>query len=301
MPTAKARKKGGVSARYRNPATGLHDYTLVDKAERCRLVKCPNAGSGDPKCEHCTGPIHWTDHEGVEHGMSQSCHGCPMNGLGVPVCFAGCKGPNPNFQTDGKSIVTIGSMEDPSGFIEKERLKDPTKPEKAESSVSYDPVTAALRRDEEIIAAGILRAAMKSIKIGQKTGQWKEFKMLALSDGMGNTDARKNDRRAAARMISVSKDAFLKDESPACKIVFELRMLDNDDWDLLCQRLREMTGASSARRMFVTKQAISAREKRIAAKCPWYERMISELRRAGERNVCPNGGIPPVLRTEYRK
>ena len=297
MPTAKARKKGGVSARYRNPATGLYDYTLVDKAERCRLVKCPNAGSGDPKCEHCTGPIHWTDHEGVEHGMSQSCHGCPMNGLGVPVCFAGCKGPNPNFQTDGKSIVTIGSMEDPSGFIEKERLKDPTKPaEEQERRVSYDPVTASLRRDEENVASAILRAMIRL-----DSAEWREFRTYASSDGRGNTLARRNDRRAAARMISVSKDAFLKDESPACRIVRELRMLDGEDWILLRERMREMTGASSARRMLVTKQAISAREKRIAAKCPWYERMISELKRAGERNVCPNGGIPPVLRTEYRK
>lgn len=297
MPTAKARKKGGVSARYRNPATGLYDYTLVDKAERCRLVKCPNAGSGDAKCENCTGPIHWTDHEGVEHGMSQSCHGCPMNGLGVPVCFAGCKGPNPNFQTDGKSIVTIGSMEDPSGFIEKERLNDPTKPaEEQERMVSYDPVTASLRRDEEIIASEILR---KMLSIGRV--KWAEFKALSTSDGRGKTSTRMNDRLAAARMIDVPDRAFLKDEYPACRIVRELLMLDGEDWVLLRERMREMTGASSARRMLVTKQAISAREKRIAAKCPWYERMISELRRAGERNVCPNGGIPPVLRTEFRK
>ena len=296
MPTAKARNKGGVSARYRNPATGQYDYTLVEKDERCRLVKCPNAGSGNPKCEQCTGPIHWTDHNGVEHGMSQSCHGCPMNGLGVPVCFAGCKGPNPLFNTDGKSIVTIGSMEDPSGFLEKERLKDPTKPEKAERRVSYDPVTATLRRDEENVAAAILRAMLR---LG--SWQWAEFKALASSDGRGNTLTRMNDRRAAARLISVAKDAFLKDESPACRIVRELLMLDGEDWVLLRERMREMTGASSARRMLVTKQAISARETRIAAKCPWYERMISELRRAGERNVCPKGGIPPVMRTEYRK
>lgn len=97
------------------------EITDREKADRCALSECPLAGKNDPQCAKCTGPVQWKDRTGRKRGMGRACTSCQMNGLGLPVCYAACPGPNKNFATDGKSVVTLGSMEDPTGFLEKER------------------------------------------------------------------------------------------------------------------------------------------------------------------------------------
>lgn len=91
------------------------------KAERCALAKCPLAGEGDERCKRCTGPVSWTGRDGRRRGVGgaihRSCTSCPMNGLGLPVCWAGCDGPNPEFLTDGQSMVTLGGMQDADTYL----------------------------------------------------------------------------------------------------------------------------------------------------------------------------------------
>ena len=101
--------------------------TEAEKAERCALAKCPLAGQGDARCAGCTGPVAWTDAKGARRGRARSCHGCPMDGLGLPVCWAACPGPRTDFQTDGQSMVCLGSMVGQDGadaFIESRTARD---------------------------------------------------------------------------------------------------------------------------------------------------------------------------------
>lgn len=95
--------------------------TEAEKAERCALAKCPLAGQGDARCARCTGPVAWRDARGVRHGRARSCHGCPMDGLGLPVCWAACPGPRTDFSADGQSVVCLGAMagqEGAAAFVE---------------------------------------------------------------------------------------------------------------------------------------------------------------------------------------
>lgn len=91
------------------------------KAERCRLSGCPEYGKHNPKCSRCSGPVMWKDAIGCSHGRTRSCHNCPNNGLGLPVCYAACPGPNSNYQCDGQDIVTLGSLDDEESFVSEHR------------------------------------------------------------------------------------------------------------------------------------------------------------------------------------
>ena len=115
--------------------------TGAEKEERCALAKCPLAGQGDARCAQCSGPVAWTDGRGVRHGRARSCHGCPMDGLGLPVCWAACPGPNDGFQTDGQSMVCLGSMigqEGADAFVERNAAHD-AKPRPRADSVTKLP------------------------------------------------------------------------------------------------------------------------------------------------------------------
>lgn len=83
------------------------------KAQRCALAKCPLAGKGDERCAKCTGPVAWTDGRGRRTGRGGKthlkCSSCPMDGLGLPVCWAGCDGPA-ELTSDGESLVRLGGM-----------------------------------------------------------------------------------------------------------------------------------------------------------------------------------------------
>ena len=92
--------------------------TAEEKARRCALVKCPLAGHSDERCAKCTGPVAWKDADGRRCGRARSCTSCPMDGLGLPVCWAACPGPNTDFTTDGQSMVTLGGMPDPDKYVD---------------------------------------------------------------------------------------------------------------------------------------------------------------------------------------
>lgn len=104
---------------------------LVERDERCRKAKCPNyqgpatgkADNRNPDCWACSGPVVWPDSQGQIRGSTRSCTSCKMNGMGLPVCWACCPGPNENFATDGQNIVSIDVMAESSGFAEM-RVKD---------------------------------------------------------------------------------------------------------------------------------------------------------------------------------
>ena len=102
-----------------------------EKAKRCALAKCPLAGKGDARCADCTGPWVWRDEHGRRQGVhgeygrfNKRCHSCPMNGKGLPVCWAGCEGPPEEFCTDGQSMVTTGGMPNESTYLESHRMKN---------------------------------------------------------------------------------------------------------------------------------------------------------------------------------
>ena len=68
-----------------------------------------------------------TDAKGARRGRARSCHGCPMDGLGLPVCWAACPGPRTDFTTDGQSMVALGAMVGQDGadaFIESRTARD---------------------------------------------------------------------------------------------------------------------------------------------------------------------------------
>jgi len=106
------------------------------KDERCRLAACPAYKTGNAACAKCSGPVVWKDAHGHSHGRPRSCHACPMNGLNLPVCWHSCPGPNPNFQCDGKDIVTSGSLEDPEAFLAQHALEATDGNDRARSAES---------------------------------------------------------------------------------------------------------------------------------------------------------------------
>lgn len=92
-----------------------------EKARRCVLAECPLAGQGDERCAKCTGPLAWTEN-GRRRGAygtatHRSCHNCPMNGKGLPVCWCGCDGPRLDCSRDGQNMVLLGGMPDAEKFI----------------------------------------------------------------------------------------------------------------------------------------------------------------------------------------
>ena len=88
------------------------------------MAGCPLSEMADRRCGQCTGPVAWKDARGVQRGRARACSSCPMDGLGLPVCWAACPGPNDGFQTDGMAMVTLGGMPDADAFVERFGKKD---------------------------------------------------------------------------------------------------------------------------------------------------------------------------------
>ena len=187
------------------------DNTDREKADRCALSGCPLAGQNDPRCAKCTGPVQWKDKTGHKHGMGRSCTNCPMNGLCLPVCYAACPGPNKNFATDGKSVVTLGGMEDPTGFLEKERerLSIPDKRGLgAPTEISADDQEAALEIVRGLAArpASVLRlhpiaesACLELLRIIASFNQTELLLVHGLLNGRGQV--------GTAKALGITKQA----------------------------------------------------------------------------------------------
>lgn len=249
-----------------------------EKARRCKEAKCPLAGKRDTRCAGCTGPVVWTDGDGKVCGRPRSCHNCPMDGLGLPVCWACCPGPNEGFATDGQSLVTTDGMEAPSEFIA--RNAQTGTPRRAES------VTATLTLADENRAMSVLR------RISNLDGRgWQAFVRAFTEGGIGG-------RRAAARMIGASRGTFDAESSPQNRLVAALAKFDAEDFCVLRQRMADMNCSWTAATMFVTKQAVSKREKRMRIKAAWYGAFLAgrserEDETDGERFSVTEGVITP--------
>ena len=189
-----------------------------------------------------------------------------MDGLGLPVCWAACPGPNEGFATDGQSIVSIGGMEAPAEFLERNaRLEVRQRPES---------VTATLSPGDEVRTLAILR------RISALDGRgWRRFIAAFMSDGTEG-------RRTAARMIGVSRASFDCMESPQCRLVLALSSFDAEDFCVLRQRLAAANGSQAAAAMLVSRQAVSKREGKMRKKADWYADFL-------EKSNDSNGFLPP--------
>lgn len=226
------------------------------KERRCVSAGCPLAGKGDRRCDNCTGPVVWIGDDGTGRGRPRSCHSCPMNGLGLPVCWACCPGPNEGFGTDGQSLVTMGGMEAPAEYLER-NANVAIRPQRPES------VTATLSPADESRAMTVLR------RICDLDGEgWRAF-VAAFRDGGAEG------RRRAAAMIGASRGTFDGDGSPQVRLVSALSGFDAEDFCVLRQRMADASCTAAAEAMFVTKQAVSKREKRMRMKAGWYGAFLS--------------------------
>ena len=234
----------------------------MTKSRKCIAAGCPLAKSKDARCEHCTGPVVWIGEDGTGRGRPRSCHSCPMNGLGLPVCWAACPGPNEGFGTDGQSLVTTGGMEAPNEFIERYARRPNPKGRD-------ERITATLSKDGEEAALSLAR------RISDFDGRtWSEF-IAAFSKGAEG-------RREAARIARLPPDSFDDDGSPQCRMVKAMSCLDGEDFCILRRRIESANCSQTARSMLVTKQAVSKRERRIRAKAEWYGRFVRSADENGD-------------------
>lgn len=98
-------------------AETVKERELRKRRENCKRAKCPNAEKDASECDGCTGPVSWIDENGEERGKARACTSCKMNGKGLPVCWAACKGPSECFGTDGKKMISLGGIEEEESFI----------------------------------------------------------------------------------------------------------------------------------------------------------------------------------------
>lgn len=246
------------------------------KAWRCKAAGCPLAGKRDRRCEACTGPVAWRDGSGRQCGKARSCHDCPMDGLGLPVCWAACAGPGLEFSTDGQCMVTMGGMETPSEFLARNAASIPV--------VRSGTCTASLTEGEEACALAVIRG------ISRLDGrQWVDF-LRAFRD------ARPGSKREAARMVGLPTVSFDSPDSPQSRIVKALEGFSAEDFCVLRHRMGGANCSQTARRLLVTKQAVSKREKNMRRKAAWYARFLDgeERSAAGRKGFsAPKGDITP--------
>ena len=221
------------------------------KEARCRAAKCPLAEAGDARCALCTGPVAWTDGMGARRGRARSCHGCPMDGLGLPVCWAACPGPNDGFQADGQSVVCLGAMDGQEG---------------ADAFVGRFAADAQERADgafgsaERGFAAGLMRLDSRG---------WEEMKAAVAS----------MDARSAARIAGVPLGMFRGprgkwEGSVADRVMSRVGQVDGATWEQVRGVLSGRSQSEVARLGLVTKQAVSKRLIRAARRLEWLARLL---------------------------
>lgn len=217
------------------------------KDERCRLATCPAYGTRNPDCAKCTGPVVWKDRQGRSHGRPRSCHACPMNGLNLPVCWHSCPGPNPNFQCDGKDIVTAGSLEDPEAFLAQNALE-----------------TGAFDRNGDSVIDAIP---------SEEDEPSKPF----ASDSAAATAP--IDPEAARRAYDGSvTDSLSCEAETACKVVFSTVMgLDETDLRIFYHLYRGVEPFRIAEKIGISRQAVFRRKERMARDNRWMRRFVKAL------------------------
>lgn len=220
------------------------------KAERCVLAHCPLAGSGDPRCERCTGPVCWAGRDGRRAGVGgathRSCTSCPMNGLGLPVCWAGCDGPNPEFQTDGQSMVTLGGMPDSAAYLGR-RMARPA------NDGAHGRMFSAM---ETALAAAILRMDAKA---------WRAF-----SDACAEADARGAAKAAGVPLAAFRGPGGKWEGSPADRIMAAMGGMSAQQLEIVRGLAHGLTQKRIADLSSgVSKQAVHTRLGRLKRDRPW--------------------------------
>lgn len=218
------------------------------KTSRCRAARCPLADAGDPRCAQCAGPVEWTDSRGAKRGRARSCHGCPMDGLGLPVCWAACPGPNDGFQTDGQSMVSLGGMADADAFVGRFAAERP------------ETAGEAFGGRERGFAAGLMRLDSRG---------WDSLK-----EACGRRDA-----KAASAVMGVPLGMFRGpgggwDGSVADRIMRRAGGIDGRTWEKVREMLRGRSQAEVARMGLVSKQAVGKAIKAAARREGWLAKIV---------------------------
>lgn len=243
---------------------------VTSKEDRCLLAKCPLAGQGDPRCAKCTGPVRWPDPEDPSelHGCARACTSCPMDGLRLPVCWAACPGPNENFGSDGKDMVTLGGMDDPDKYIGERIAEEEMRP----ASVRQGGVGSGAEPEKSAFAPMLVVLAKRVLLLSGP--KWDEFRGACA----------RRDAKAAAKASGAPLGAFRGpdgrwDGSAAERLMAQISGLDARGWEMARRLAMGDTQKRAADLMLVRKQAVNQRLKRTVRGMDWVGRL-----ERGEKN-----------------
>lgn len=221
----------------------------VSKDERCRLAGCPEwspDGERNPKCRLCSGPVKWRGADGIEHGLARACTSCPMNGMGLKVCWI-CPGPSQDFATDGKKMVTLGSLVAADEFLSRNGRQ-----------TLDDGITGDIPAQERMMLHIIRRLMKLDVR------DFDRFRDIVAG----------GDAAEAAKFLGVPTGAFRGENSPGRQIMERLGKLDGHMWRVvanLCngaeqKHIAQITGVR-------TKQAVGGQLKRMMKAHDWVARI----------------------------
>jgi hypothetical protein len=169
-----------------------------------------------------------------------------MNGLGLPVCWAGCDGPNPEFQTDGQSMVTLGGMPDSSTYLGRRMAR------RENDGVEGRMFTAM----ETALAAAILRMDAKG---------WAAF-----SAACAEADARRAAMAAGVPLAAFRGPGGKWEGSPADRIMAAMGGLTPQQLEIVRGLAHGLTQKRIADLSSgVSKQAVHTRLGRLKRDRPW--------------------------------
>lgn len=255
---------------------------VAERDERCRRSGCPNyigpsdgpAVNSNGACAFCSGPVVWTDASGVRRGATRACTSCPMNGRGLPVCWAACPGPNEALGTYGQNMVTLGGMADESGFISRHLEEDYRRGRKESADSWVDGIgeeeSPAPARDRKLF---ILQRLLDAD--GRTFGRIAEM----LEAGMP---------RRAAELVGIPA-GMARDLAAVMDAVRGVRPAQ---WDVVRHIAMGETQAKVAEMLGVRKQAVNQNLRRMCAKSPWIGVLLewvkpmsrSDMRRGVDNN-----------------
>lgn len=262
-----------------------------EKRRRCALAKCPEFGTGNPKCAVCTGPVAVMSGGRWTCGRARSCHGCAMDGLGLAVCWACCPGPNQSFATDGQRIVSADSSESPDELVAHmadRRLMSERTGGGGRGMNDLDASSADAQDGDFEAALNAVRRVMRFTSV-----EWEQIRRLVVAG-----DARSI--RQAADRIGIARNLLVRKDSATRRIVARLAEIGRGDWDVVRTRIANASTTESGAMLGVTKQAVSKREASIRARHAWYGRFVESLANADRPFFVANGVITPRKPSDTR-
>lgn len=247
-------------ARWRGGVTCGQD--MDSKRMRCREAGCPLSDGNDPRCAICTGPVAWKDAKGNRQGRARSCSGCPMDGMGLPVCWAACPGPNDGFSTDGMSMVTLGGMAGQEGADAYLNARMAMEARLARDSEKDGGGSASAGGKLKGFAAGLLRLDSRGF--------------AALKEACARKDA-----KAAASLMGVPMGMFRGPDgkwegSAADMVMARVGRIDGQTWEKVRGILSGRSQQDVARMSLVTKQAVNKTLRAKARQEDWIARILED-------------------------